>query len=294
MPKRSYYSVRTGKHPAAGRIDIDLLRELFQSFYSDFAQKGYFQQALGFSCVDRDLIPGLAGNDVEAYVLRKLRKRNLWPVYQRCSSYSEDDLFDIIEFLFDHAAKGVTGQYHSFSDCGYHYNTFDRCAGQEDFRTAVNELLADYGDGFELSPRGEMLTLPGIGLGGLYSADLPPFDNDNVEARVAAAVLKFRRRGSSIEDRRDAIRDLADVLEFLRPQLKDTLLHADESDLFNIANNFGIRHHNARQNSTYDKPIWYSWMFYYYLATIHACVRLLKRKTPSPHQQRGSLTQARK
>jgi hypothetical protein len=77
-------------------------------------------------------------------------------------------------------------------------------------------------------------------------------------------------------DRRDAIRDLADVLEFLRPQVKQVLTSKDERDLFNIANNFGIRHHNEKQKTEYNKPIWYSWMFYYYLATIHASLRLIE------------------
>jgi len=94
---------------------------------------------------------------------------------------------------------------------------------------------------------------------------------------VNAAILKFRRYRSSLEDRKDSIRDLADVLEFLRSQLKSVITKNDENDLFNIANNFGIRHHNDLQKIDYDKAIWYSWMFYYYLATIHASVRLIKK-----------------
>jgi len=66
-------------------------------------------------------------------------------------------------------------------------------------------------------------------------------------------------------------------LEYLRPQLKEVLTKKDESDLFNIANNFGVRHHNESQKTDYDKPIWYSWMFYYYLATIHASLRLVEK-----------------
>jgi hypothetical protein len=80
-----------------------------------------------------------------------------------------------------------------------------------------------------------------------------------------------------MDERRDAIRDLADVLEYLRPRLKTALTKKDEAALFEIANNFGIRHHNAEQRTDYDKPIWYSWIFYYYLATIHAAVRLIER-----------------
>jgi hypothetical protein len=99
---------------------------------------------------------------------------------------------------------------------------------------------------------------------------------------VNAASNKFRRYKSSIDEKRDAVRDLADVLEFLRPQLASVLTSKDEADLFNIANNFGIRHHNAKQKDDYDKEIWYTWMFYYYLATIHSVLRLLDRKQPTP------------
>ena len=80
-----------------------------------------------------------------------------------------------------------------------------------------------------------------------------------------------------MDERRDAVRDLADVLEYLRPQVKAVLQKKDESALFEIANNFSIRHHNAQQQGDYDKAIWYSWMFYFYLATIHAAVRLIER-----------------
>jgi hypothetical protein len=66
-------------------------------------------------------------------------------------------------------------------------------------------------------------------------------------------------------------------LEFLRPQIKEVILSQAESDLFNIANNYSIRHHKDGQKQDYDKAIWYNWMFYYYLATIHACLRLIKK-----------------
>ena len=37
-----------------------------------------------------------------------------------------------------------------------------------------------------------------------------------------------------------------------------------------------LRPTNSNQKTSYIKPIWYNWMFYYYLATIHAVVRLIK------------------
>lgn len=63
------------------------------------------------------------------------------------------------------------------------------------------------------------------------------------------------------------------MLEYLRPKVKELLTKPDENDLFNIANNFGIRHHNDKQRTAYDMALWLSWMFYFYLATLHVVLR---------------------
>ena len=277
MTKRKYYSARTGKNPNATQYDLVILRRLFRDLYLQFDEKQYFQEAFGYFCVDAGDVPGTLGSDIEAQMLRYIRKDNLWPIQEKVLQYEEDDLFDVIEFLYDYVSKPIDGYFHSFSGCGWHYDTFDKATGQAEYREEVNELLRDYKSGYELSPNGEILELAEPGLENLFAANLPTYDPQNVEQRIKAAILKFRRYRSSLDDRRDAIRDLADVLEFLRPQVKKVLLSRDESDLFNLANNFGIRHHNPKQKTEYDKAIWYSWMFYYYLATIHACLRLIKK-----------------
>ena len=112
----------------------------------------------------------------------------------------------------------------------------------------------------------------------LLSAPLPTEDKA-ASVRVANATMKFRRHGASLTDREDAVRDLVSVLEWLRPQLKVALLKEDEQDLFNIANNFGIRHMNQRQKIGYDKAIWLSWMFYHYFNTINALLHIRKRQS---------------
>lgn len=263
-------------------FDLDTMRKLFREVFIYFEDEGYFQQSLGYECVDEGFVAGSLGQSVESALLLALRKHELAPIRQRIAFYEEDDLFDVIEFLFDHCAKPLDRHYHSFSNCGWHTNpttdTFDRPAGQAEFRTKLTPLLEAYGQGYELSATGEVLTLADPGLAPLLDASLPSVDKDNVRARVEAAQAKFRRHRSTESERRDAIRDLADVLEFLRPQLGDVLSNKDDAALFTIANNFAIRHHNVKQNSTYDKAIWYSWIFYFYLATIHAVVRLIEKK----------------
>ncbi len=277
MRRTPYYSIRTGKNPNATSFDLSILQRLFLDLYKSLVEKDYFQEAFGYFCVDDGDVPGTLGHDVEAQFLLNLRKEDLWPITDKIIKYSEDDLFDVIEFLYDLISKPIDGYFHSYSGCGYHYSVFDAVAGQEEFRTQVNRLLFDYKEGFELSEQGEILARAEHGLENLLAANIPNHDAENVEQRVNAAILKFRRYRSSLEDRRDAVRDLADVLEFLRPKVKSVLTAKDESDLFNIANNFGIRHHNEQQKTGYDKAIWYSWMFYYYLSTIHAALRLIEK-----------------
>ena len=113
---------------------------------------------------------------------------------------------------------------------------------------------------------------PEEGFEKIFEADIPSED-EKIKSRMEAAILQFRRRASSLDDRRQSVRDLADVLEYLRPKLKSLITKQDEADLFQIANNFGIRHHNAVQKTNYDAALWLSWIFYFYLATIHMALR---------------------
>lgn len=278
MPRgKPYYSIRTGKNPLSAGFDLEGVRELFKHQFVFLEDEGYFQEALGFECVDAGFIPGTIGQSLEGALLIELRKRDLTPIRQRIEVYSEDDLFDMIEFLYENCSKPILRHWHSWNECGWHCDTFDRPAGQTEYRERINQLLALYDKGYELSIDGEILGLVDDGFSSLFEAQLPKADPQNIAARVAAAQTKFRRFRSSMADRRDAVRDLADVLEYLRPQLKTVLTKKDEAALFEIANNFGIRHHNSVQKTDYDEAIWYSWMFYFYLATIHAAVRLIER-----------------
>ena len=246
---------------------MDLFLRVYEQLYED----GYFQEAFGYKCVDSGFVPGTV-RDPDLAIFLAIRKRDLWPIQKFSSGYSEDDLFDMIEFLFQHVSKPTEGWYHNWSDCGYHWNKFAIDLGQVEFCEKMNVVLGHYESPFELSPNGEVLRTPDQGFETILAAELPSKDA-NVHERVAAAVLKFRRHGSTPDDRRDAVRDLADVLEYLRPHAKDHLSSKDEGELFNIANNFGIRHHNPKQKTKYDAGAWLNWMFYIYLATIHVLVR---------------------
>lgn len=278
MIKRSYYSTRTGKFGQDSKIDFKVMKQLFLMSYKILDRGGYFQKYFGTDCAD-GYIEGQIGDQIDAYLFINLRKNDLYPIYANLEHYNEDDLFDMIEFLHDHCSKGVNGYYHNYYNCGHHYDEFNDLEGQKYFRELMNPILQDYESGFEISEKGEVLILSDNGLSNLFDADIPTLQKENISDRINFAIVKFRRHKATLEDRKEAVRVLADVLEFLRPDIKKCLNKKDESDIFNIANNFGVRHHNAEQQTDYNKSIWYSWMFYYYLATLHAVLRMTKNKT---------------
>ncbi len=282
----SYYSQRSGLNPHPNGLPLKDVINLFVRVYDQFDDGGYFAEAFGSECVDAGLIPGKV-RDVDLEIFLAIHKSNLWPVRKCATKYSEDDFFDMIEFLFQHVSKPVDGTYHSWNDCGMHWTTFDQAGGRAEFCEKVNVVLGHYEHAFELSPNGEVLQTPEQGFERIFAADLPSED-PNIVDRVNAAILRFRRHGSTIDDRRQAVRDLADIFEYLRPSVQTLLTSKDENDLFNLANNFGIRHHNERQKTNYDATLWLAWMFYFYLATVHLLLRKMDQDTRRVGEESGA------
>lgn len=277
MIKRNYYSVRTGKNTPEQKITFEILKKLFLISYRKLDNEGYFQKYFGKDCVD-GFQQGELGADIDAIMYVNLRKENLYPIYSKVESYSEEDFFDVLEFLHDHCSKGLKSTYHSWGDCGYHFSEFNDIEGQKYFREIINSIIKDFNEGYEISENGEILVLADSGLSNLMEADIPSSDIENITKRINLAIVKFRRYKSTLDDRKEAIRELADVLEFTRKDIRKFLGRKDDNDIFNIANNFAIRHHNIDQKTDYNKAIWYSWMFYFYLATLHAIIRIKEPK----------------
>jgi len=279
---RQYYSVRTGKIDGELSLELADILELFRDLFKSWLDHGYFQQHFGYHCVDKGYVPGERGLPLEKAIVLEVRKPDICPIEDACESYSEDDLFDVIEFLYDYISKPRKRYYHDWSCCGWHCDQFgriDRDEGVIEYRKKINNILKDYHGGYSISEDGEILVPVDSGLKPLLEAEVTHPDNENVKSKIENAKKKFRRYKSSPDDRRDAVRDLADVLEYLRPQIKESLLRKDENDLFELANRFGIRHHGKGQQLEYDKEIWYNWMFYYYLSTIHATLQLIGKQS---------------
>lgn len=278
MPSNEYYSVRTGVESGTLELTFDELKQLVFSGYRKFEDQGYFAEAYGRDCVDSGPTIGKMGANVELFFLQRLRKRDLWPIHDNIANYSEHDLFSVLELLHEYVSKPQYSYYHEWNNCGNHYDNFDAELGQEEFLTEVNTALRDYQEGrYQLSPGGEVLEVPDSGLEELIKEPLPAYQPEAVEEKVKVAIQKFHRFDASDDDRKEAVRTLVDVLEYLRPNLSKVISSKDESDLFNIANNFSIRHHNQDQKGDYDQGLYVRWLFYTYLATIHLVLGVLAR-----------------
>lgn len=207
----TYYSQRKGSNPNQKGLPLTDLIALFARVFSQMRDDGYFHEAFGFMCVDAGHIDGKV-RDIELELLLSVRKKGLWPIDGAGERYSEDDFFDVIEFLFQHVSKPIDGNFHSWGECGYHWETFNQAEGRSEYREKVNAVLLHYEEPFELSSKGEVLHKPEAGFEPIFQADIPSQDS-NIVDRLDAAVLRYRRHGSTLDDRRQAVRDLADVLE---------------------------------------------------------------------------------
>ena len=268
--KRKYYSSRMNKVS----LDINDLYYQLQNIYLFFKEKDYFKEKLNISYNN---LP-----DEAKYKSVIELKKQIFPLTKWShEDINEDNIFDTIEFLYDNISKpGELIDMTSETGWNYQdYESYDEKTGKEEFAHQVSNSLCDYKDGYELTGNGEILALGKGGLENILDAEIIKYNYENVDSKVRSAIMKWRNRHLDIEEKKKAITDLADVFEWLKKtdKLKNVLNRKDESDLFNIANNFSLRHHNPNQKNDYDKNIWYSWIFHFYLAPYHATIRLIKK-----------------
>lgn len=271
MNERDYYAARKGMLEQTP-IDLSLLKKLFLHIYKNLEHDLYFQEATGYECVDAEKTFGRWGSDIGAYIYLKLKIGNIWPINKYIDNYDEPTLFTVIEFLHDYVSEPLNKWYHDWNQCGWHSSEYNRDKGKEEYRRRINGILKSYGKGYEISKVGEIREIAPTGLEAVFS-EVVETGIKGIDDEIQSAISKFMKYGATIEDKKHAVRSLADVLEFLKKD-NTRLQSKDESDLFNIINNFDIRHHNKLQKDEYDKDIFYKWMFYTFISSINMLLKL--------------------
>lgn len=291
MTDTPYFSERQGRAPRSEALDFETVRRLVINVWDGLRGKAYFQEAFGYECVDGDNF-GKVGPDPDAFFLRKIRRQNIWPYWhvdqntpsllrsKWAEEWDSDTLFDVVEVLHDLVSKPTKGRMHTYYDCGYHASHFDQPAGQREYRDQIDEVLGFHDPPYEFDDDGRLIERVPDEFRELMDQELPDdVDADLVAVKVEDAKRRFLARSSDLNDRKHAVRQLADALEPLRADMKDTMLPKDEDAIFKLANGFAIRHNNRSQMKSYDGEVWLRWMFYVYLATVHAVLRVRDRES---------------
>lgn len=281
---RRYYSARRGK-PSEPLQQADLFRR-FVAIVRELDEQGFWAERFGTDCPDDIGDPPERPNDL----LRRLVGRNIidadgpWPLNEhRVVRWQLDDFYDLVEVLHDLASWPGTWDSHNFGGCVGHPGAFSQPCGQAIFRWRVNEALRESDLGVVIADggedRGRVVRTIAPATDAIVEAALTTESADH-GAEVAHAVALFRSRDRDVPTLRSAVVALAGVLESQRKVLKTELLSKDEGALFDIANNFDLRHRDAKQRSDYD-PVFLEWVFSWYLSTITLVASLAARATGS-------------
>lgn len=266
MGEKEYYHERQGMRK---RLNFDHLKKLFLSLLQ---HKFYNEDRLNYLSYAKLEV---WKPTPESYILIHLGLDHVWPIEQRISSYSRvTTIFTIIEFLFDH----VVDPNHIRDDWDNVQRIEEaRQMAREEYANEVNQILRDYGPGYRLSQSGEIQQLAQEGFDHLIQEIPITSEDENVDGKVHSAIGKFFRYNSSLEEKKEAIRTLADVMEYLR-DCGIRLDTKDESDLFHIFNRFGIRHHNKSQKVEYVSDDFYKLTFFVLLANVRfLMIRIVDR-----------------
>jgi hypothetical protein len=278
MSLGNYFSDRSGVDKSNNCIDLVMLRKLFFEVFRSFYENNYFLPAFGCydGYSDSGWMTGGLGKDIEAGLFLRLKKIDLWPFEIHYYSFSDDDIFDLIELLYEFVAIPTISNNGQLQDLDY-------IKGRIDFRAKINDFLPLFEEGYILTESGKVEHISIDGMEDLLDEKPAVIDEKNIDSRITNAVALFRSRSRKPEELKEAIRELGDVLEYMKKVYpSDNFLQkTDSKDLFHILNKFGIRHHQPNQQTKYDSDIFYPWMFYYFLAAVRAAQKLIAKSSVS-------------
>ncbi len=264
MSDRKYYTERKGTDK---RLSLQQLKRLFLTFYAELRKEGNYGSYL--SNANSQWTP-----NAETYILTHLRLDNVWPIEKQVDNYDEDVLFTIMEFLYDFVEMPM-----SFEDWDDERKTKHAKQEARDMsRARINEMLKGYDRGYQLTEGGEIVEIVPEEFSHLVTLIPETDDQENVDERVQYAISRFFTRGSKAEDRKEALRILGDVMEYLK-RSGIRLDTKDEKSLFQILNQFAIRHHNKTQLDDYDKDSFYEYRFYVLLASVRFLMKRISDET---------------
>jgi hypothetical protein len=280
-PRKPYWSARHAGGRGGRQLEFDDLTRRFIRVVEEFEANGYLAHVFGQECVDDRGAPPLPDR---AMILEERAGYPIahWPLWESRLGWELDSFCDLVEVFHDLVARPTSRWWHDFARCGWHYSAFATGPGRRLYRWRINQLLDASTLGLRLAEEGEdlgrLVRAEPTGLEDLPERAMQAAAPKAVD-RVQHAIALFRARSATLEERRSAVITLAGILEERRDLLRAELLTKDETALFQIANQFAVRHQKADQRSDYD-PAFLDWLFWWYLGTVQLTDQLLARQMP--------------
>jgi hypothetical protein len=277
VPRQPLWSERQGRRKPAERLSSEELARQFAEMVHDLASRGYLDRHLPQACRNGRAAATRTDRDLRQLVgLPAIG--DVWPLRETHEKWSDTQLLDLIEAFHDVVARPRLRL--TASERGSRYGDFAIEPGRRLYRWQVNALLGRSTVAFRLAEEGEdvgrLVATTDAARAELAStmAQRPGPTGDQVRHALAL----FRRRDANEHDKRSAIVTLYGVFEECRELLRKDLPFGrrDEGALFQIANEFALRHQTASQKADYD-PVFLDWVFWWYLATIELTDRLIAR-----------------
>jgi hypothetical protein len=178
-------------------------------------------------------------------------------------------ILDLVEFCHRHVSKPTQGTFHSYFK--HHHLSFDRDAGQADFRARLNRLFARNGLAYELVVDGKIIRLAPVVLREDLQSAVFQTGDGTLDAMLESARTKFLN--PNLQVRREALEKLWDAWERIKTiePGKDkseqataildkaasevnfrALLEREARELTKVGNDFLIRH--SETNKTQIQP----------------------------------------
>jgi hypothetical protein len=275
--RRPYWCVRStaqaASPPTAVQDRIQQLQREWAQLVDDLQDRGYFDWIAPRGCDARPV--SLPADEVlAAEIERRLSVDGLWPL--RYEDWDIDTFYSLIEAVHDLVGRPRHRDRHDFGGCSWHYSNFAPTPAQVLYRWDVNQLLDRYSAGLRIAAEGEdtgrLVRVAGDDRNELVERTLQTPNLGDRDA-VRHAVALFRNRAADRENKRSAVLALHRVLEDRRSLIKAELMSKDEGALFQIANEFDLRHSGARQRTDYEDA-YLDWIFWWYLATVELTDRI--------------------
>lgn len=264
--RRKYYAER---NLSTVKLATPDLGEEFLRVLLELSEHGYFEDLIETLCVDGSY---REPDETQKDILRSTGLDVDFEVFKKGDPFlSLEKIYTLIEFFHDRARRPRAARYHNFSDCGWDYYDHNVRSGQVVYRWRMNQVLEDCKSEYRLASEG-----PDIGF--LVTTFEPAFDEmiakvstevkDDAYGEVTGAIQSYRKRGATRAEKKAAVNLLANEIEPHRPELNALLGRSSEKDLFQIANNFAIRHRNKFQKDDYGDEF-LDWLFLTFLSVIH-------------------------